>query len=167
MFISQAKSDEDHPALLASVLQNAFGSKQGDPRWNPTADLNKDGIVNMRDFFLYCHTSTPIIVDVSNNLIGDMMIPYVGIPTFNATVENANQCVMSYMYQYVSNYPVRNSSEWINQTMIRQGDHYIGTIDTNSIPGGYTTAIGYKIYAINDHYTVDTSASWFTNWNDP
>jgi hypothetical protein len=42
------------PSLL-SVLQNAYGSKQGSSRWNPSADLNRDGTVNLADLVLCCN----------------------------------------------------------------------------------------------------------------
>ena len=35
--------------LDAILLANAFGSKPGDPNWNPNADLNNDDIVNILD----------------------------------------------------------------------------------------------------------------------
>jgi hypothetical protein len=31
------------------LLRAAFGSKPGDPNWNPDADLNGDGAINVRD----------------------------------------------------------------------------------------------------------------------
>jgi hypothetical protein len=37
------------PVLDATVLSNAFLSTPSDPNWNPTADLNNDGIVNILD----------------------------------------------------------------------------------------------------------------------
>jgi len=32
-----------------AVLARAFGSYPGASNWNPKADLNQDGVVNMRD----------------------------------------------------------------------------------------------------------------------
>jgi len=34
------------------VAAKAFSSYPGHPRWNPSADMNKDGIVNMIDIVL-------------------------------------------------------------------------------------------------------------------
>jgi hypothetical protein len=38
-----------YDALLAST---AFGSKPGDPNWNPAADLNGDGIIDIYDMII-------------------------------------------------------------------------------------------------------------------
>jgi hypothetical protein len=43
--------------LLLSVLQNAYGSRQGDSRWNSQADLNRDGIVSLADLVLLAHAN--------------------------------------------------------------------------------------------------------------
>jgi hypothetical protein len=32
----------------------AFGTQEGDPRWNPAADVNGDTIVNLMDVALVC-----------------------------------------------------------------------------------------------------------------
>ena len=34
------------------LLANAYGSKPGDPNWNPNADLNGDGVVNLADLVI-------------------------------------------------------------------------------------------------------------------
>jgi hypothetical protein len=34
------------------MVSLAFGSRPGDPKWNPNADLNHDGTVNLMDTFI-------------------------------------------------------------------------------------------------------------------
>jgi hypothetical protein len=34
------------------LLNQAYGSKPGDPNWNPDADLNKDNIIDVEDLNL-------------------------------------------------------------------------------------------------------------------
>jgi hypothetical protein len=41
--------DKKVDILDAIKLANAFGSKSGDPRWNPNADINCDNKVNILD----------------------------------------------------------------------------------------------------------------------
>jgi len=36
----------------AILLGAAFGSKPGDPNWNPNADINGDNIINFKDAIL-------------------------------------------------------------------------------------------------------------------
>jgi hypothetical protein len=36
----------------AVIIEAAFGSKEGDPNWNPNADLNQDGYINIKDTVL-------------------------------------------------------------------------------------------------------------------
>jgi hypothetical protein len=61
------------------LLANAYGSKSGDPKWNPKADVNGDGHVNLQDLVLlalnYGRLNSP-------NLAGYGMLLSV---TFNAT----------------------------------------------------------------------------------
>lgn len=38
------------------AICNLYGSKEGDPDWNPEADLNSDKIVNMRDIGIICNS---------------------------------------------------------------------------------------------------------------
>jgi len=38
--------------LDVELIQEAWGSTPGDPNWNPDADLNQDGIVNMNDMII-------------------------------------------------------------------------------------------------------------------
>jgi hypothetical protein len=35
-----------------AIVARAFGSKPGSSNWNPNADINGDGIVNMKDIAL-------------------------------------------------------------------------------------------------------------------
>jgi hypothetical protein len=33
----------------------AFGTSEGDLRWDPKADINQDGVINLKDLFTICH----------------------------------------------------------------------------------------------------------------
>lgn len=158
-----------HGNLLFSVLQNAYGSRQGDFRWNSDADLNKDGIIDLLDLVLFCHVDdVPLILNVSTNQENPDMDANGGFVIFSMTVRNADRCVLSYMYVYFG-----NASEWVNETMPKNGEDYSGTIDTNSMPGmdniseGRDTRTYFKIYAINGFNSTVTAVHSFVNWLDP
>jgi hypothetical protein len=57
----------------AVILGMAFGSKKGDPNYNPDADLNGDGFINIKDavilaqHFLQKSGDKPIILYVSSD----------------------------------------------------------------------------------------------------
>src|SRR5208337_2661305 len=133
--------------LSFSDFQHAYGSRKGDPNWNAELDLNKDGVIDIRDLSLFCH-KFPLILDVSTNLfLGNMLNPDDGYFVFlNATVTHADQCALSYMYVYYGNccalvpsYPPPLNppitSEWVNETMTANQNYFNGTIDTSSMPG--------------------------------
>jgi len=50
------KEDVNHDGQIdivdISMVGRAFGSKAGDPNWNPDADINKDGKVDDTDMYM-------------------------------------------------------------------------------------------------------------------
>lgn len=169
-------------SLSFSDFQRAYGSRKGDPRWNADLDLNKDGVIDIRDVSLFCH-NFPLILNVSTNLfLGNMLNPDDGYFVFlNATVKHANRCVLSYMYVYYGNFcpllvdspPPLNppiTSEWINETMTVNRDYFNGTIDSSSMPGSTIwkqTYVYFKIYAINGYVSSESATNWFVKFTDP
>jgi len=51
-FISDVNRDGVVDASDLFALSKAYGSKPGDPNWNPDCDLNRDGTVNMDDLMV-------------------------------------------------------------------------------------------------------------------
>ena len=167
-----AASQGSLKVLPVSTLQNAYGSRQSGSGWNSHADLNHDGIINLLDLVLFSRT-VPVIVNVTNNLWLGHEAPREQYAVFNVIVLNALQCVLSYRYGTV--FPQNDTyyySEWTNETMVplqsdySRGSLYVGSVDTDSVPGGYTTFVSVRIDVMNANYATETTAG-FVNWNDP
>lgn len=63
------------------LMEQAWGSRPGDPNWNPAADINRDGVVDLVDLTILgqCYTAkkipwVPIILGLG---IGGYLLYYV------------------------------------------------------------------------------------------
>jgi hypothetical protein len=85
------------------------------------------------------------------------MVPDNQTVNFDAIVEHANTCFLSYSLDEVN---------WTNQTMTNNGDKYSTILSTSSIP--WLTSVYYKICA-KDTYgnSNETETSEFKIFSDP
>jgi|GEM_PF-6982207 len=164
-----AQSLQSNHTLAFSELQSAYGSRINDIRWNSYADLNHDGIVNLKDLVLYGQIeTTPLILDFSSNLLHNEDIPDSGVVFMNVIVDHANQCILSYTVRSTLIDNASETSIWINETMMGQGNGlFNGTINTCSMPPN-AFFVYYKIDATNRfNLSNETDISRFVLWNDP
>ena len=122
--------------------------------YNSIADIDGNGYVNQIDVRIlsefYAH-GIPQILSFSTDLPRDERL-LSGIMTVKITVEHAERCVLSYTILYVPGpapdlSPNFNGTNWINETMTRNGDTFTATISTVWMPSqGNTDAPSTTVY---------------------
>lgn len=99
----------------------------------------------------------PLILNVTTNLGCGWMIPDNYSVNFDAIVENASTCFLSYSLDKVN---------WTNQTMTKIGDRYSTILNTSAIP--WLTEVYYRICAKDTYeHSNETEISEFQIFNDP
>jgi|SRR5271157_1251566 len=162
---------QQNPELLTissfSELENAYGSRINQARWNANADLNKDGRISLADLVIFAEF-VPLVLSTPPNML---CVGPIDGATFNINTKDAEQCVLSYSYTDSVN---TTEWQWTNQTMTKNGNGFTTTICFSSLSGVLSgpeiySEIYYKIYAINGRYITisQTPDSMFPISNDP
>jgi hypothetical protein len=105
-----------------SALLAALGSQPGDPNWNPSADLNGDGIVNDRDRHL-----------LANNFgaVGDMLSVVSGHVTFEDIVSTAGVQTVNFTFRSVDNaraaYAIPIEADGAFRMLVPKGEYRLHT----------------------------------------
>jgi hypothetical protein len=167
------------------IFANAYGSSPNQSNWNPIADIDDTLHIDALDLSImrvYYGHGIPTIIVLSNNLPLSGRSPWKGIMTETIIAEHAERCILSYTIVYYPPMEVANGSvssifngtDWMNETMTKNGDYFNGTIDTNWMPGigswGSTTGtfIYYKTIAYDSFgYSNETPTTYFYIYPDP
>lgn len=148
------------PTLFFSDLQGAYGSRVNNSSQYSNADLNKDGIVDLKDLVLFARTS-PLLLNISATDYGDRD----GASWTNVTlfVENASQCILTYAEQgSLDGTVVVNATG--NETMLRTGNQYSATFDCSGYSGYGSSMLWFntEVYVLDKQGQSTLVASY--NW---
>lgn len=134
-YLPTSISPQQH-LLCLSDLQAAYGSNSkphvlGEPVipiWNPQADLNKDGVIDLADLVLFSRTS-PLLLNISADNVWAEMERWTNITVF---AHNISRCVLNYTV-YTQNGDWLPNSTWTSttgsETMTKTGNQYTGTFN--------------------------------------
>jgi hypothetical protein len=150
------------------LVAKAFGSRPGDSNWNANADLDGNGIIDKNDLVIVLSNfgqGIPQIIGFTSNL--GYFLGWRGLDApiiINATIENADSCVLSVTVEKTFYNPLI-SVPWTNLTMIKNGNIYIGTLNSTFVVYGGNAY--FKFYAQNKYGQTESATYYFYSWIDP
>jgi len=58
------------------LIKKAYGSRPGDPNWNPNCDLNGDGVVDLKDLYILASNFGKISTKYLYRLVPGLVLPF-------------------------------------------------------------------------------------------
>ena len=143
-----------------AVVARAFGSRPGDPNWNPIADIDGDGIVDQTDLSIVVGNFGGMISPLFLNIITNPDVGADVITNVTAQTKYADNCTFQYRWRIdpafadYYNYTYTNWTNWESVDMDKSGNVFTALDPMSCV---YLATVEWRLIASNNFgYSSET-----------